>query len=58
VTLPYAKKPFDVFAERPQNCVSRGEWRSFEPLVSAYVDAALSPTPETVVASRVVRLSA
>ena len=38
--------------------VSRGDWRSFEPLVARYLDAALSPGTETVVAARVVRLSA
>ena len=37
---------------------SRGDWRSFEPLIAAYVDAALSPNAETVVATRVLRLSA
>jgi hypothetical protein len=37
---------------------SRGDWRSFEPLVAAYVDSALSPTAETIVATRVLRLTA
>jgi len=37
---------------------SRGDWRSFEPLIAAYVDAALSPNAEVVVATRVMRLSA
>jgi len=36
----------------------RGDWHSFEPLVAAYVDAALSPTSETVVAMRLLKLSA
>ena len=36
----------------------RGDWRSFEPLVKSYVDAVLSPSPEVVVATRVVKLSA
>jgi hypothetical protein len=36
----------------------RGDWRSFEPLVEAYVDTILSPSPEVVVATRVVRLPA
>jgi hypothetical protein len=31
---------------------SQGDWRSFEPMVAAVVDAALSPTAETVLASR------
>jgi hypothetical protein len=39
-------------------CVNRGDWRSFEPLVAAYLDAVLSPGPETIVATRVLRLSA
>lgn len=38
--------------------VSRGDWRSFEPMLRAYVDAILSPTSETAVAARVMRLSA
>ena len=38
--------------------VSRGDWRSFEPIVAAYVDALLALNAETVVASRVARLSA
>jgi hypothetical protein len=37
---------------------SRGDWRSFEPLVVSYVDAVLLPSPEIVVATRVVKLSA
>src|SRR5262249_24993452 len=37
---------------------SRGDWHSFEPMVTAYLDAALSPSPETVVATRVMRWSA
>jgi hypothetical protein len=52
------RKPFDVFAERPQNGFSRGDWRSFEPLIGAYVDAALSLAPEATVAARLMRLSA
>ena len=52
------RKPFDVFAERPILEDSRGNWRSFEPLIAAYVDAAISPCAETIVASRVMRLSA
>ena len=38
--------------------VSRGDWRSFERVVATVVDAALSPNAETIVAHRVVRLSA
>lgn len=37
---------------------SRGDWPSFEPLVAAFIDAVLSPTPETVVATRVLKLTA
>jgi len=37
---------------------SRGDWRSFEPLIASYVDAVLSPSPEILVATRVVQLSA
>jgi hypothetical protein len=39
-------------------CFSRGNWRSFEPLIAACVDAALSPSAEAVVAARLMRLSA
>ena len=35
-----------------------GDWHSFEPLMVAYAEAALSPTAENIVAMRVVRLSA
>jgi len=52
------KKPFDVLAEGPISKNSRGDWRSFEPLVATYVDAALSPGSETVAASRLMMLSA
>jgi len=38
--------------------LSRGDCPSFEPLIAAVADAALSPTAETVVATRVLRLSA
>jgi hypothetical protein len=38
--------------------LSRGDWRSFEPLLASYVEAVLSPSPELLVATRVVRLSA
>jgi DNA invertase Pin-like site-specific DNA recombinase len=38
--------------------VSRGDWPSFERVVATVVDAALSPNAETIVAHRVVRLSA
>ena len=34
---------------------SRGDWHSFEPMIAAVVDAALSPNAETIVATRVVR---
>jgi hypothetical protein len=52
------RKPFDVLAKGLSVPLSRGDWRSFEPLIAAIADAALSPTPETIVATRVVRLSA
>ncbi|MCO6454796.1 MAG: recombinase family protein [Pirellulaceae bacterium] len=59
VTLVTTKrKPFDALAERLTLVKSRGDWRSFEPLVVAYVDTVLSPSPEVVMATRVVRLSA
>jgi hypothetical protein len=51
----------EVFTSRcPQAHLpkSQGDCPSFEPLITAYVDAALSPTAETVVALRVLRLSA
>jgi hypothetical protein len=38
--------------------VSRGDWRSFEPLLARFLDSALVPNAETVVATRVLRLSA
>jgi hypothetical protein len=37
---------------------TRGDWHSFEPWIAGFVDAVLSPTPETIVATRVVRISA
>lgn len=37
---------------------SRGDWRSFEPLIVAIADTVLAPTAETIVATRVLRLSA
>jgi hypothetical protein len=37
---------------------SRGDCRSFEPFIAAWGDAALSSTAESVVATRVVWLSA
>jgi hypothetical protein len=39
-------------------CVSRGDCPSFERMVGALVDATLSPSAETIVATRVTRLSA
>jgi hypothetical protein len=59
VTLvPTKRKPFDDLAEEPFLKDSRGNWRSFEPLIAVCVDAALSPCPETVVATRVLKLTA
>lgn len=59
VTLvPTIRKPFDVLAEGLSVPFSRGNWHSFEPLIAAYVDAALGPSSETVVATQVLRLSA
>jgi hypothetical protein len=59
VTLcPTMRKPFDIVAEGLISGESRGDRRSFEPLVLSYVDAVLSPSPEIVVATRVVTLSA
>jgi hypothetical protein len=49
------RKPFDVIAEGLLVSSSRGDRRSFEPLIAAIVDAALSPSAETVVANRVMR---
>jgi len=36
----------------------RGNWHSFEPLVPRYLDAALASDTETLVATRVIKLSA
>jgi hypothetical protein len=59
VTLvPTMRKPFDVLAEGLPIQWSRGDSPSFEPLIAALAEAALSPTAETVVAMRVLRLSA
>lgn len=52
------RKPFEVLAEGLDLESSRGDCRSFEPLIAAMVDAALSPNAETFVAKRVARLSA
>lgn|GEM_PF-2606423 len=38
--------------------VSRGDWHSFEPLIASYLDAALSPSAEVVMATRLIKLSA
>ena len=38
--------------------LSRGDWRSFEPLIAAYVDAAMATDSDSVVATRVLLLSA
>jgi hypothetical protein len=43
---------------RDTSQTNRGNWRSFERVVAAVVDAVLSPNAETIVAHRVVRLSA
>ena len=47
-----------VLAEGLVSENSRDDWHSFEPLIAAFVDAVLSPTPETVVATQVVKLTA
>lgn len=56
--VPVIRKPFDVLAEGLLVSSSRGDCRSFERMVATIVDAALSPNAETIVAHRVVRLSA
>ena len=59
VTLvPTMRKPFDVLTEGLISENSRGNWHSFEPLVTAFVEAVLTPNAESVVATRVVKLSA
>jgi len=46
VTLVVEKrKPFDILAERPSIQSSRGDCRSFEPLLPDYVDVLLQPDP-------------
>ena len=55
---PTQRKPFDALAEGLVSENSRGDWRSFERVVATVVDAALSPNAESIVAHRVVRLSA
>ena len=54
------KKTFDVLVEGLTCPVknSRGDCPSFEPWIAAIVEAALSPTAETIVAAGVLRLSA
>jgi len=47
-----------VFRGGSHSFASRGDWPSFEPLITAFVDSVLSPTPESLNATRVVRLSA
>lgn len=37
---------------------NRGDWRSFEPLIAAYVDAALSPETKTIVGTWVMNRTA
>jgi site-specific DNA recombinase len=55
---PTMRKPFDLLAEGLLVSSSRGDCPSFERMVGALVDAALSPSAETIVATRVTRLSA
>jgi hypothetical protein len=52
------RKPFDVLAEGLLSTNSRGDWPSFEPMIDAIVKATMFPTPETVVAAQLLRLSA
>jgi hypothetical protein len=55
---PTIRKPFDVLAEGLVTKDSRGNWRSFEPLLGSYVDSAFGPEAEVVLAERLVRLTA
>ena len=52
------RKPIDTLAKGLSIKSSRGDWHSFEPLLARFLDAALVPNAETVVATRVLRLSA
>jgi len=52
------KRPCGVIAEGLLGSSSRGDWRSFEPLIAAYVDAAFAPTAETAMVAQLARLSA
>jgi hypothetical protein len=52
------RTPLKLLAERLLVQSSRGDCPSFERMVGALVDAALSPSAESVVATRVMRLSA
>jgi hypothetical protein len=56
--VPEIRKPFDVLAEGLVSENSRGDWRSFEPLIAAVVDAALSPSAEVVAVTRLMRVAA
>ena len=52
------RKHFDVFAKGLDLNKSRGDWHSFEPLLAAVVDAALSRSDEANAVIRLLRLSA
>jgi hypothetical protein len=52
------RKPFDVLAEGLSVPFSWGDWHSFEPLIAAIVDAALSRTDVASEAIRLLKLSA
>ena len=49
------RRPFDVFAERPICHDGRGNWRSFEPYLGAYVGAFTRPEPHLIALDRLAR---
>jgi hypothetical protein len=58
ILVPEMRKPFDVLVKGLLVPSSRGDCPSFEHLIAAVVDAALSPDTEAIVAKRVVSISA
>ena len=55
---PNEKKPTVKLDDGLLDSLSRDDWRSFEPLIAACVDAALSPGPETIAVTWLARLPA
>jgi hypothetical protein len=53
-----ARKPFDEYVAGLLSEKSRGDWRSFEPLIKDYVDAVMAANADNVAVTRLLKLSA